>query len=153
MKDSEPNISSQHRKESLSRLIEKLNSKKEYLQKRSKNYSNFRGLVFVIEVIAFFVFFFSVSNISALISLVTFFILFGLITHFHNKLDRGIKKLELWIEIKTTHLARLNLDWENIPAINLRSKPEPNEVDLNLAGEESLHQLINTGRHSNLNYC
>jgi ABC-type multidrug transport system fused ATPase/permease subunit len=145
MKDSEPNISSQHRKESLSRLIEKLNSKKEYLQKCSKNYSNFRGLVFVIEVIAFFVFFFSVSNISALISLVTFFIFFGLITHFHNKLDRGIKKLELWIEIKTTHLARLNLDWENIPAANLRSKPEPNEVDLNLAGEESLHQLINTG--------
>ncbi len=68
-----------------------------------------------------------------------------MITHFHNKLDRGIKKLELWIEIKTTHLARLNLDWENIPAANLRSKPEPNEVDLNLAGEESLHQLINTG--------
>ncbi len=129
----------------LSSLIEKLNARKKVLQKLSRSYSNYRGLIFITEVILFFVFFFTSSNLSALISLAVFFLVFGVVTHFHNRLDYGIKKLELWIKIKNTHLARLNLDWKNIPTVVFLEKTEPNEIDLNIAGDNSLIQLINTG--------
>jgi len=145
MVDSQLNETSHNRGKYLSGLIEKLNSRKITLQKLSRSYSNYRGLIFLTGLVLFFVLFFSTSNLSALISFVVFFIVFGVVTHFHNKLDYGIKKLELWIKIKATHLARLNLDWQNIPLITFSEKPEPNEVDLNIIGDNSLLQLINTG--------
>ena len=134
-----------NRKSNLSGLIEKLNTRKIILHKRSKSYSNNRLLIFLTELVLFFVLFFAASNLSALISLAIFFIVFGVVTHFHSKLDYGIKKLELWIKIKTTHLARLNLDWKSIPRITFSQKPDPNESDLNIIGDNSLVQLINTG--------
>ncbi len=147
---SEQNESNLLRRDYLSGLIIKLNSKKDVLQKLSTKYSNYRLLVLVIEVISFFVLFFLWSDISALVSIATFLAVFAVIAHFHNKLDNGIKKFELWIKIKTVNLARLTLDWKNIPGIDyaagddLPHKLESNEIDLNLAGDESLHQLINT---------
>jgi DNA mismatch repair ATPase MutS len=129
----------------LSDLIEKLNARKTALKKLSKSYSNYRGLIFLTELVLFFVLFFSASNLSALISLAIFFIVFGVVTHYHNKLDYAIKKLELWTKIKTTHLARLNLDWNLIPPVTFSQMPDPNEADLNLTGDNSLIQLINTG--------
>lgn len=141
----------QRRKNYLIKLIEKLDSRKEALKKLSRSYSNYRLLLLVIEVVGFFILFFAVSNTSALISIAGFLAVFAIVAHFHNKLDNGVKKVELWIKIKTSNLLRLNLDWDNIPAIIYSQddislhKQEPNETDLNLAGEESLHQLINTG--------
>lgn len=140
------NGSYQDRRDHLSRLIEKLNSRKIYLQRISRIYSNYRLLVFITEVITFFVLFFGVSDVATFISLAVFFAVFSVLTHYHNKLDRDIKKLELWIIIKTAHLARLNLDWKNIPPLNnITQRPEINEVDLDLSGNDSLLQLINTG--------
>ncbi len=139
------------RRDFLTILIEKLDSRKIYLQRISRSYSNYRLLFFLIEVIVFFVLFFSASNLAALISLFIFISVFSVIAHFHNKLERGIKKLGIWTSIKSTHLARLNLDWQNIPAADYPQgdkppqKTDPNEVDLDLTGNESLLQLINTG--------
>lgn len=138
------------RRDYLSGLITKLSSKKVALQTLSNKYSNYRLLLLVIEVVSFFVLFFLWSDISALVSIAVFLAAFAVIAHFHNKLDHGIRKFELWIKIKTVHFARLNLDWKNIPEIdysagdNSPHKLEPNETDLNLAGDESIHQLINT---------
>ena len=140
------NGSYQDRRDHLSRLIVKLNSRKIYLQRISRIYSNYRLLIFIMEVIIFFILFFGVSDVATFISLAVFIAVFSVLTHYHTKLDRDIKKLELWIKIKTAHLARLNLDWENIPPLNnITQRPEINEVDLDLSGNYSLLQLINTG--------
>lgn len=147
--DKELSGNEQSRRIYLSDLIGKLNLKKNNLYNLSKRYSNYRLLFLVIEVTVFLILFFALSNLSAIISVAVFLIIFSITAHLHNKLDIGIKKLELWIKIKTTNLARLNLDWEKIPPIiyssDLSNSIEPNEADLNLAGDESLHQLINTG--------
>ncbi len=132
-------------------LIIRLQTRNEYLQKRSGSYSSFRLLLLVAGTAIFLILFFSVSNLAALISAGIFLIVFAVAAHLHNKLDNGIKKLKLWTSIKSANLARLNLDWKNIPHINYFNennpddKPGPIETDLNLAGDESLHQLINTG--------
>jgi ABC-type multidrug transport system fused ATPase/permease subunit len=134
-----------NRESYLSGLIKKLKLRKTGLEKLSRSYSYYRLLIFLSELVLFFVLFFTASNLSALISLAIFFIVFGVVTHFHSKLDYGIKKLDLWIKIKTTHFARLYLDWQNIPPVTFSQKNEPNEVDLNIIGDDSLIQLINTG--------
>jgi ABC-type multidrug transport system fused ATPase/permease subunit len=145
MADLESKESSGDRRNYLAGLIEKLNSRKTAHQKLSRSYSYYRLLIFGIGIILFFVLFFSASNLSALISLAVFFIVFGIVTHFHNKLEYGIKKLELWVKIKTTHLARLDLDWVSIPQVTFSEKSETNEIDLDLTGDNSLIQLISTG--------
>ncbi len=138
-------------KNDLTGLITRLHKRKEQLLRLSRNYSNYRLLLLLVEVVIFFSLFFVVSDLSALISAGAFLIAFAIIAHLHNRLDNGIKKLELWIKIKSANLARLNLDWKNIPRIhytnedNIDNNPGPIETDLNLAGDESLHQLVNTG--------
>ena len=146
MMDFKPDGSFQSQRDYLSRLIEKLISRKIYLQSISRKYSYFRLAIFVIEVIIFFVLFYAVWNMAALISITVFFIVFAITAHNHNRLERGIKKLELRIKIKSTNLARLNLDWNNIPLLNnFPLKPDTNEIDLDITGNESLLQLITTG--------
>lgn len=147
MPESELNVNYTDRRNDLSNLISKLRSKKERLHKLSRSYSNYRLLLLVVETVAFFILFFAVSDLSAFISVGVFLIVFSVTAHLHNTLDNGIKKLELWIKIKSVNLARLNLDWENIPPVSYSDNESinPVETDLNLAGKESLHQLINTG--------
>ena len=135
----------------LSGIIEKLNSKKARLQNLSRSYSNYRLVIFLAAVVLFFVLFFAVSNLSALISAGVFLVVFSIVAHLHNKLDRGIEKLDLWIKIKTINVAKLNLDWRNIPYVSHTEEDKPSqkntpaEADLNLTGDKSLLQLINTG--------
>lgn len=135
----------------LRRYIEKLESRKAVLKRLSGKYSNYRLLLLAAETAVFFILFFAVSTTSALISIAVFLAAFSVIAHLHNKLDGGIKKLELWIRIKTSNLSRANLEWNNIPVLAYSEEEgsphrlNPIEIDLNLAGEESLHQLINTG--------
>ena len=135
----------------LESLINRLQKRKERLQALSRSYSNYRLLLLLAGVIIFFSLFFSVSDKSALISAGVFLLAFAVMAHLHNRLDNGIKKLDLWTKIKSTNLARMNLDWKNIPRIlyghedYFDDRPGPVETDLNLAGDESLHQLINTG--------
>jgi len=131
----------------LKSLINRLEEKEKKLQRISDNISRLRLFIFLIGLILFFILFFSVTNITALIEAVIFFIMFGIAANKQSKVDNGIKRLRLWKKIKETHIARINLDWNNIPRIEYSSdnKFTPAEIDLNIAGEQSLHQLINTG--------
>lgn len=52
------------------------------------------------------------------------------------------------LEVKAQHIARLELDWDHIPAMN-DNEPEvdhPFEHDLDITGDCSLLELVNTGR-------
>ncbi len=130
----------------LSNLIGKLKHRKSRLQMISRNYSNIRLILLLSEVTIFFILFFLVSNVATIISVAIFLVVFITVSNYHSKIDWSIKKTELWLNIKTAHLARLERDWNNIPSlINIIPKPEVNETDLDIVGEASLLQLINTG--------
>ena len=137
----------QFRYKYLSSLLVRLEEKKHKLLKLSNRYSYSRLSILLGGFTLSLILFFTSSNLAALISFAIFILTLAVTAHFHGKLDNGIKKLDVWIKIKETHIARLNLDWGNIPKINYVSgdKLNPIEKDLNLAGEGSLHQLINTG--------
>ncbi|MBV9259432.1 MAG: hypothetical protein JO215_15555, partial [Ktedonobacteraceae bacterium] len=60
-------------------------------------------------------------------------------------LRRSIDRYTSLLRIKKTHVARMTLDWENIPPVeDEREKDHPFENDLQISGPYSLHQLINT---------
>jgi MutS domain V len=60
-------------------------------------------------------------------------------------LKRSSDRYTNLLRIKKTHVARITLDWDNIPPVeDEREKDHPFENDLQISGLYSLHQLINT---------
>ena len=74
------------------------------------------------------------------------FIPFLVMVASHRRVDTAVTRLNIWLEIKQTHLARMTLDWDNLP--EPLPVPErlshPFGVDLDLLGTRSLHQLLDT---------
>ena len=73
-------------------------------------------------------------------------VVFNIVAHFHRKLIRSIKRHEIFLDIKHAQVARMRLDWSNIP---LPPQPgqeteHPFEIDLDITGPRSLHHLLDT---------
>jgi hypothetical protein len=62
----------------------------------------------------------------------------------HRRVDSWVEKFKIWAQIQAEQLARLNLDWERVPTPVLPAERvrEPLEIDLDLTGWRSLHQLL-----------
>ena len=77
--------------------------------------------------------------------------LFSIAVYFHRRLDGWIEKLKIWRGLRLDQLARLTLQWEQIPPSPLPAGRLQTtlETDLDLTGSHSLHQLINTAFSQN----
>jgi len=76
--------------------------------------------------------------------------IFGIVAHFHGRIDRSITRHKIWMQIKASQVARIKLDWDSIPVVR-STEPQTNhpfEVDLDITGRRSLHQLVNTATSS-----
>ena len=64
----------------------------------------------------------------------------------HARVKRSIARHRAWQTLKQTHLARLHLDWENLPPalFTAARTDQPLERDLDLAGARGLHHLLDT---------
>jgi hypothetical protein len=73
-------------------------------------------------------------------------IAFSIVVFYHRRIKRSIARHEIWLNIKRSHVGRLNLDWKNIPLpYPSAQQPEhPFEIDLDITGERSLHRLLDT---------
>jgi hypothetical protein len=71
---------------------------------------------------------------------------FGGVVRYHRQIDRTIARYTIWRRLKTTQIARIRLDWQHIPRPqHIEPQPDhPFETDLDMAGERSVHQLIDT---------
>ncbi|MFQ5752005.1 MAG: hypothetical protein ACE5HI_08410 [bacterium] len=63
--------------------------------------------------------------------------MFNIIAYFHRKVNDSINRHEIWLQIKSTQVARMTLDWAHIPVpANSEPNPEhPFEIDLELTGK------------------
>lgn len=79
-------------------------------------------------------------------ALVAFILGFAKLIKEHKKVDQAVKKFSIWKQIRSTHLARQNMHWAEIP----EKKPSKNysnhpfATDLDIIGKHSLLQLIDT---------
>ncbi|MEE8304522.1 MAG: hypothetical protein V3S24_19045 [Candidatus Tectomicrobia bacterium] len=86
----------------------------------------------------------SAGGITAIIAVS----LFVIVALSHGRVKTSISRHKLWHHIKATHVARMALDWTQIPLPPMTplAAGHPFETDLNLTGERSLHHLIDTTR-------
>lgn len=64
----------------------------------------------------------------------------------NRRVEAGIRRFSIWRELRLSQLARLRLDWEQIPlpaAINSENRSSL-DIDLDLTGSRSLHHLLDT---------
>lgn len=77
--------------------------------------------------------------------LVAWVIVFVMVARYHSRLEDGLARLQQWISIKHSNLARLRLDWEGIPETSLVLPADhPYGGDLDLVGGHSLLRLLDT---------
>ena len=82
---------------------------------------------------------------SGNLSLALFLAIFVAVAAYHNKLETQIHRLRQWKQIKQTHLARIALDWNNIPTRSTNGLGSHTyATDLDLFGPHSLTHLLDT---------
>jgi hypothetical protein len=69
---------------------------------------------------------------------------FVAIAHFHGRVLASIRRNTEWINIKRSQIARIRLDWNNMPRAAQSSTihGHPYEGDLDITGETSLHRVL-----------
>ena len=131
------------RLQSLEKIISRLNERIDFLNKKSEKFSFYRLIVFisgaVLSISSYFI-----SNVTGLIVTIISFAAFSIVVHFHNRLLEGIRRCYTYLKIKEQNLARMNIDWENVPdpVINTAPLEMTAEKDLDLFGKYSVHNLI-----------
>ena len=132
------------RQRAIRNQINRLDHRLAKLHDLSRRLSWYRMVVFLIGGVSVFISFFWINENLAGFFAGTAFILFSIIACYHHRLEKGIRRHQIWMEIKKSQLARMNLDWEKIPGVML---PLPLsdlsfEKDLDITGSRSIHQLI-----------
>ena len=133
------------REQALLRLIRRCERMQAHGALTSRNFSRWRLGVFLagaaLSIGLYQLAWFHTGNALLLLFLLGFLT----ISWFHQRLKSRLRRLRLWMEIKTDNLARLQLDWPHIPATH-HPTPEHHHfaVDLDLTGTHSLLTLVDT---------
>ena len=110
----------------------------------SRRLSWYRLAIFLIGGTLVFISSFWISGKSAWLVAAIAAIIFSIIVCYHHRLARGIRRHQIWMQIKKSQLARMDLNWEKIPGseLQLPLSDLPFEKDLDITGRRSIHQLI-----------
>ena len=110
----------------------------------SRRLSWYRLAIFLIGGTLVFISSFWISGKSAWFVAAIAAIIFSIIVCYHHRLARGIRRHQIWMQIKKSQLARMDLNWEKIPGseLQLPLSDLPFEKDLDITGRRSIHQLI-----------
>lgn len=139
-------ITQQERLHALQRQLERLQRRIARLDRRSNRYGWLRvGIFFVGLLLSVGVALLTNWWLGVLCFLVSL-LLFGVAAHFHQQIDRSLTRHRVWLHLKETEIARIQLDWNAIPdAYAPEQRVEhPFEIDLDITGKHSLHRLLNT---------
>lgn len=128
----------------IEKLLAKLESLENKIAGRKNKIAIVRLIIFLTGVAAFFISYISVSATMSYWLLAIFIIPFSIVSIIQTRLINFQIRINAYIEIQKSYLARANLDWKNIPYTNTEEiQPvSPLELDLDLCGQHSLHHLI-----------
>lgn len=105
-----------------------------------------RLALFVVGMGVVFVIFGQVGNTAGWLSAVVGVVILVIVARYHGRVDTSIRQHLGYRQIKRTHIARIQLDWPNLPHAQptLAAPDHPFAVDLDMVGEYSIHRLIDT---------
>ena len=139
-------ISKQQRLAALEREIARLQTRIERREVISNRFSWGRVAIFFIGLaISIGSYFLSGWLVAIALAILTI-VVYAFVAYIHGKIERSIRHHRMWQSIKRTHIARMRLDWENIPdaLVEPVSPEHPFASDLDIVGPRSLHRLLNT---------
>lgn len=131
------------RLKALSRQITRLQNRIQFLQRLNNRFSWYRlGIFFGGLGVAFLVYWFNV-HLSWWVT-GGMLVIFNLVAWRHRRIERSLKKHQIWHEMKVSQRARILLDWSQIPAAPefASTVNHPFEIDLNMTGPHSLQHLL-----------
>ncbi|GHO44934.1 MutS family DNA mismatch repair protein [Ktedonospora formicarum] len=135
--------SKQERIQLLERQLQRVQRRIKMLDTRSNRYSWLRVFVFFGGLALSLVAGFLLWWLGVVLGVVTL-VAFGVAAFFHSRIDKSLARHKAWLLIKSTHIARANLDWEHIPppAPGSGLDDHPFEFDLDITGKYSLHRIL-----------
>ena len=135
------------RLEQLDKQIARLKRRTDVLNEISRKYWNVRRIIFVTGLLVALAFCNFAGSTVAWVVAGLLLVVFSVVTIFHNRVRDSLTRNSLLIEIKQTHIARIRLDWNQIPPADLSIQPlsgHPFETDVDITGERSLHRLLDS---------
>ncbi|HEU5226468.1 MAG TPA: hypothetical protein VFU49_01570 [Ktedonobacteraceae bacterium] len=130
----------------LEQQVARLSSRIAILDRRSNRYSWVRVTIFfgglALSIGGYFILGWWLCLGLAAITVIAF----AIVAYYHHHIEDSLARHRTWMRIKLMHLARMKLDWHALPpAPSIEPTPEhPFELDLDLSGPRSVHQLLNT---------
>ncbi|MEC9005621.1 MAG: MutS family DNA mismatch repair protein [Nitrospirota bacterium] len=135
----------QKRESAMQRTIERGTRMLEQGEQRSVMFSRGRMGIFLLALLVCGVFYNNKWFVMGNWVLVAWTVIFISVAHYHSRLEDKLTRLRLWLKFKQTNLARLRLDWKNIPDSHITLPGDHSYAgDLGIVGGHSLLQLLNT---------
>jgi MutS domain V len=130
----------------LENRIGRLERREETLEVLSKKYWLVRRSIFGAGAVLSLVTWEIVGGKPAVLVAGLFLIAFIIVVVIHNRVLESIKRTRLMLELQEIQIARINLDWNELPQPDhAESQPNhPFEIDIDVTGERSLHRLLDT---------
>ncbi len=69
-------------------------------------------------------------------------LVFVVVILLHRRVEKAVQRYEIWLDLQKDQLARLELHWERLPHSPAIPDRSPLDIDLDLTGPRSLHQLL-----------
>jgi hypothetical protein len=128
------------------RHLGRLERRLQRLDAISRHYSRARATVVLVGIVAMFLSNRMVGEGVGWSVGAVCVIAFLLLAWHHGRIKHSLRRHLLWLRLKMIRAARMTLDWTHIPRppVTPAVAHHPFELDLNLTGERSLHQLMDT---------
>ncbi len=130
----------------LENRVERIDARLGALTRRESRFPWLRLAVFLVGSGLTLTGFASQKTWTGWIVLAVFLLIFGVVAGLHRAVIAAADRYKILRQMAVRQLARMNLDWENIPAPPDApgEKNHPFEFDLNISGPKSLLQLMDT---------
>jgi hypothetical protein len=133
------------RTRALTRLLRRGDRLLEAGHEASARFSRWRLAIFVVGAVGTVALYKMAAFHAGNASLLLFLLIFGTVARYHSRLEARMQRIRHWREIKRQHLARLSLDWTNLPERPHQVPSDhPYAGDLDLVGPTSLLRLLDT---------
>ncbi len=129
----------------LERYRQRLDQRLIDLQIQSDQFVRLRVAIVVIGAVLVFLAFSLLNDVAGYLSFIADLVIFNVAAHYHRQVKHSITRHRYWYRLKSTHLARIQLDWARLPTDKATASPEhPFAHDLDIVGEHSLQRLLDT---------
>ena len=130
---------------SLERRIRRLESRLRRLNDLDRRFGLIRILVFFVGLAAVglaWLMFGPSDDRLVIAPAVLVVAVFMSVVYLHRRLEGWIARYKIWLALTKDQLARLTLDWERLPTSHPYNPRSSQDIDLDLTGLRSLHQLL-----------